>query len=81
MRGDNVQSLDVSLIYCLACVNPSGETVIDRSLHLADVNAKAAGGICLRIGINQQYASFQSGQTGSEVHRGRGLAHAPLLVG
>ena len=44
-------------------------------------NAEAAGGVALRVGIDDQNPDVVGGQRGGEVDGGRGFADAAFLVG
>ena len=55
--------------------------VIGRAVAVAAVDAEPGRGIALRIEIDDQHALADRGQRGAEIDRGRGLAHAALLVG
>ena len=54
--------------------------VVDRQCHAAFVDARAHGGVALRVQIDQQHALTDLGQTRREVDRGGGFAHPALLV-
>jgi len=49
--------------------------------HVFSVNAHAAGGIGLRIQVNDQDFLLQLGQGGGQVDGRGGFSHSPLLVG
>jgi hypothetical protein len=55
--------------------------VVDRELELALVDARAHGGIALRVEVDHQHALAHLGQAGGQVDGGGGLADAALLVG
>src|SRR5205085_12126467 len=50
------------------------------ALALVPLHPEAAGGIALRIEIDQQDPPLLGGQRGGQVHRSGGLAHPALLV-
>ena len=55
--------------------------VVHRRLEVAGVDAQAGAGVALGIEVDDQRPVAEVGQAGAEVHGGRGLAHAALLVG
>ena len=54
--------------------------VVDAQVERALVDARAHGRVALRVEIDEQDASAESGQAGGEVDGGRRLADAALLV-
>jgi len=54
--------------------------LVDRRLQFGLVDARAHGGIALRVEVDQQHALVQFSQSRRQVDRGRGLAHPTLLV-
>src|SRR5665647_3254356 len=55
--------------------------VVHGQLELALVDARAHGGVALRVQVDHQHALADLGQPGGEVDGGGGLAHPALLVG
>ena len=80
VRGHDVEPLDVGGVYDVANVHLSEQGVVDGVLYLADIDAHAAGGIGLRVGIDEEHFLLERGKRGGEVHAGCGLAHTALLV-
>jgi hypothetical protein len=57
------------------------ERVVERELEIVLRDAKSAGGVALGVGVEQEGTSLGDGEGGRQVHRGRSLADATLLVG
>ena len=57
------------------------QDVVDAQVEGALVDAGAHGRVALRIEVDDQGAPAELGETGGQVHGGRGLADAALLVG
>ena len=45
------------------------------------LDAQSAGGVALRVNVNDQRLSACLGQTGGDIDRSRGLADPALLIG
>jgi hypothetical protein len=59
----------------------SEQHVVDAVRQLALVDARAHGGIALRVEVDHEHALAHLGQAGGQVDGGRGLADAAFLVG
>ena len=57
------------------------EHVVDRALDVAGVDAEAGRGVALGVEVDDEHPEARLGQGRAEVHRGRGLPDAALLVG
>ena len=57
------------------------EHVVGREIHVFLIDAHTAGGIALRIGIDQQDAFSLCAQGSGDIDSGGGFAHTALLVG
>src|SRR5690606_21519975 len=55
--------------------------VVNGVLHLVARDARAGGGVALRVEVDQQHPPLGLYQRGGDVDAGRGLAHAAFLVG
>ena len=80
VRGNDVEPLDVRCVYYVANVHLPEQGIIYGVLYLARVDAHAAGGVGLRVGIDEEHFLLERGKGGGEVHAGCGLAHTSLLV-
>ena len=80
MRGHDVEALDVGRVDDVLDAHLAEQRVVDGVVELADIYAHAAGGIGLRVSVDEEDFLFEGGERGSEVHARRGLAHATLLV-
>ena len=80
VAGDEVQPRDIRLEDGLAGIHAIDEAVVDARLHLLDIDAQTAGGVGLRVSVNEQHLLLQCRQRCRQVHgRGR-LAHTSLLI-
>ena len=57
------------------------EDVVDRGADVAGVDPEAGRRVALGVEVDHQHPQARLRQGGTEVDRGRGLAHAALLVG
>jgi hypothetical protein len=55
--------------------------VVGAAGDVLAVNAHAARGVALRIGVDEQHFLFSRGERGGDVDRGGGLPHPALLIG
>ena len=77
---DDFQALEGRLLNLVQQVAlPEQRMVGAGAIHLLD--AHAAGGVGLRVEVEEQHAPAQGGEAGGQVDGGRGLAHAAFLVG
>ena len=64
------------------CCNPLSErNAGDQRMAGGRLQAEAAGGVALRIEIDQQRLRSRLGHCAGEVHGRRGFAHAAFLIG
>ena len=80
VRRNDVEPFDVCSIYNVADVHLSKQSIVDGVLNLAHVDAHAAGGIGLRVSIDEEHFLLERGKRGCKVHARCGLAHTSLLV-
>ena len=65
----------------LACAAALDEDVLEGDIHLVFGDPHAAGGIALRIGVEEECSAFSDGEGRGQIDRSRGLADAALLIG
>jgi hypothetical protein len=56
------------------------EDLVDAPLHLVARDAEGRPGVALRVDVDEERAALAGGERGGEVHGGRGLPDAALLV-
>ena len=56
------------------------ERLVDARCALFVLDAQRGGGVALGVEVDEQHLLAPLGEAGGHVHRGRGLAHAALLV-
>ncbi len=59
----------------------SHEQIVGRPFDAAAVDADAAGGVALRIDVEEQHTLFGGGERGGQIDRRRCFADAALLIG
>ena len=80
MTGDDIQIVDIGGVDGVSHVDFVDDTFIQGKFHIIDIHSQTAGGVCLRIGVNNQYVLFQSSKRGAKIHGGGGLADTAFLV-
>src|SRR5271156_2143659 len=81
MRWDEPELIELRLLQGLSCAGLGHQEMIGaESLGIFD-QAESAGGIRLRIAIDQQRVYFCRGNGRGQINGSRSLAHAALLVG
>ncbi len=77
----HVEPGEVSVFFDLGKGFLARKEVVGAAGDVLAVNAHAARGVALRIGVDEQHFFFRRSERGSDVDRGGGLPHAALLIG
>ena len=80
-RGNDGEAWDIGRHDQIGDVRIFDDRFIDGVLYLATLKAEAAGGVALRIEVDDENCVAGQGQIRGQVDYGRGLADATLLVG
>jgi hypothetical protein len=59
----------------------AGDEAVGAVAALGAIDAKAGGGVALRIEVDEQHVAAEGGKAGGQIYGGGGFADAAFLVG
>ena len=80
MAWDNVQTVNICGIYRIADIGMVDDTFVERAVHLLDIDTQTAGGVCLRVSVNNEDCLLQCGQRCSQIDSSCSLSYTTFLI-
>ena len=80
MAGDDVKAVDVGGVDSVPHVGMVDDALIQRAIHLLDIDSQSARRVGLRVGIHYQHRFLQCGERCCQIDGRSSLAHATFLV-